>query len=321
MNGPSETSRVLQDGARIAFVVNPAARQGHDRHAIDAVLRGLSSRFAVDLVVPQSAGDVERTVRASSTAYDTIVVAGGDGTVHRAVCGLDGSPTPLGVVPMGTGNDFARGCGIPTSPDEAVRLILRGRTRRVDLVRVNDRLFCTVGLIGVGSDSALTVARLTTPGSPARGLMRFFGDWSYRLVGLAHLLAPRSITEDVRVTGDSGELLHSAGPVFAVFVANTRILGGGLVLPIDADHSDGRLEIAIVPRMPRPKLLWAFLRFTRGRPVPDGTLSTQRVTRAVIDCARIVPFSADGDLMCRDSRFEVEALPGALTLICSARRT
>ncbi|MCU0251346.1 MAG: hypothetical protein MUE61_14130 [Vicinamibacterales bacterium] len=316
MSGSPEAARVLHDGARIAFVVNPAARQGHDRRTIDAVVGGLQSRFAVDLVVPASADDVERTVRASSTAHDAIVVAGGDGTVHRAVCGLDGSPTPLGVVPMGTGNDFARGCGIPTSPGDAVRLILNGRTRRVDLVRVNDRLYATVGLIGVGSQSAQTVARLTAPGSPARGAMRFFGDWSYRLVGLAHLLSPRGITEEVGVTGASGELLHAAGPVFAVFAANTRILGGGLVLPIEADHADGRLEIAIVPRMPRLTLLWAFLCFTRGRPVPGGTLSVHRATRAVIDCARSVPFSADGDLMCRGTRFEVEVLPGALTLIC-----
>lgn len=316
MSGPPEAARVLHGGARIALVVNPAAGQGHDRRTIDAVVGGLQSRFAVDLVVPASADDVERTVRASSTAHDAIVVAGGDGTVHRAVCGLDGSPTPLGVVPMGTGNDFARGCGIPTLPGDAVRLILDGRTRRVDLVRVNDRLYATVGLIGVGAQSALTVARLTAPGSPARGVMRFLGDWSYRLVGLAHLLSPRGITEEVSVTGASGELLHAAGPVFAVFAANTRILGGGLVLPIDAGHADGRLEIAIVPRMPRLKLLWAFLCFTRGRPVPGGTLIVHRATRAVINGARSVPFSADGDLMCRGTRFEVEVLPGALTLVC-----
>ena len=316
MTSPAREAAAVRPGARVAFVVNPAAGQGHDRRIIDGLVRGLSSRFAVDLVVPQSADDVERTVRASSTTHDAIVVAGGDGTVHRAVCGLGGSPTPLGVIPMGTGNDFARGCGIPTSPGEAVRLVLDGRTRRVDLVRVNDRVYCTVGLIGVGSNSALTLARFTAPGSPARGVMRLFGEWSYRLVGLAHLLAPRGLEEEVSVTGGSGELLRAPGPVLAVFAANTRILGGGLVLPIDADHADGCLEIAVVPRMPRLKLLWAFLCFTRGRPVPDGTLSVHRATRAVIECGRNVPFSADGDLMCRGTRFEVQVLPGALSLIC-----
>jgi diacylglycerol kinase (ATP) len=309
------TSPALEGGARIAFVVNPAARQGHDRDTIDAVARGLRSRFAVDLVVPRSADDVERTVRASSTAHDAIVVAGGDGTINRAVCGLDGSPTPLGVIPMGTGNDFARGCGIPASPGEAMRRVLGGRVRRLDLIRVNGRIYCTVGLVGVASESALTAARLARPGAWSRGLMRFLGDWSYRLVGLAHLLAPRAITERVSVSGASGEPIHAAGDVIAVFAANTRVLGGGLVLPIAADPSDGQLEIAIVPRMPRGRLLWAFLCFTRGRPVPDGTLSVRRAARAVVECARSVPFSADGDLICRGARFEIEVLPGALRLI------
>jgi diacylglycerol kinase (ATP) len=306
---------VLPDGARLAFVVNPTAR-GHDRHAIDDVARLLGSRFAVDLVMPPSADEVERAVRASSVAHDAVVVAGGDGTIHRAVCGLDGSPTPLGIIPMGTGNDFARGCGIPMRPALAARRIAEGRTRRLDLVRVNGRLYCTVGLVGVGSAAALTVARLSRPGALTRGPVRLFGDWAYRLVGLAHLLEPGDLTETVGVTGPSGAGFGAAAPVSAVFVANTNILGGGLVLPIDADASDGLLEVALVPRMARLKLLWAFLCFTRGRPVPDGTLSTHRASRIVISSAREVPFSADGDLVCRGTRFEIDVLPGALTLLC-----
>jgi diacylglycerol kinase (ATP) len=314
MTEPAGPTSVLPDGARLAFVVNPTAR-GHDRDTVDEIARTLGSRFAVDLVVPPSADEVERTVRTASTAHDAVVVAGGDGTIHRAVCGLDGAPTPLGVIPMGTGNDFARGCDIPLQPNAAARRILDGRTRRLDLVRVNGRIYCTVGLIGVGSDAALTVARLTKPGSSVRGLASLFGDWSYRLVGLAHLLAPRGITEEARVSSGTGARLHAGGQVFAIFAANTRVLGGGLVLPIGADATDGMLDIAIVPEMPRAKLLWAFLCFTRGRPVPDGTLAVHRVTRAIIDCAREVPFSADGDLMCRGTRFEVDVLPQALTLV------
>ena len=316
MTGAPHATRALANGARLALVVNPAAGQGHDRRTIDDVAGILRSRFTVDIVVPPSAGDVERTVRESSTAHDAVVVAGGDGTIHRAVCGLDGAPTPLGVIPMGTGNDFARGCGIPTSPGEAARRIVDGRARRVDLVRVNGRIYSTVGLVGVGSASALTVARLTRPGSLARGVMRVFGDWSYRLVGLAHLLAPRDITEDAWVAGESGERLHPGGRTFAIFVANTGVLGGGLVLPIDADPSDGLLDVAVVAPMPRMKLLWAFFCFARGRPVPEGTLSVHRAARVVIGCARRVPFSADGDLMCEGTAFDVHVLPGALTLLC-----
>lgn len=306
---------VLPPGARVALVFNPAARQGRDLDIVAFVARALGERFAVDVIAPTSASDVEAEAQASALVHDAVVVAGGDGTLNRVANGLAGSTTPLGVIPMGTGNDFARGCGIPPSPADAVRRILDGRVIQVDLVRVNERVYCTVGLIGVASDSALSVARLVAPGSRARGLMGLFGEWSYRVVGFGHLLNPGAITERVTITGESGEVLHSPGPVHAVFIANTRVLGGGLVLPIDADPSDGLIEIAIVPRMPRMRLLWAFACFAQGWRVPVGTLQISRVARAAIVCTRTVPFSADGDLLCSADRFEVSVLHHALRLI------
>ena len=255
---------VLPAGARVALVFNPAGRQGRDREVVAFVAHALGERFGVDVIAPTSASDVEAEARASALVHDAVVVAGGDGTLNRVVNGLAGSTTPLGVIPMGTGNDFARGCGIPPSPADAVRRVLDGRVIPVDLVRVNERVYCTVGLIGVASDSALSVARLVAPCSRARGLMRLFGEWSYRVVGFAHLLKPGEISERVAITGESGEVLHPPGPVHAVFITNTRLHGGGLELPIETDSSDGLIEIAVVPRMSRLRLLWAFACFAQG---------------------------------------------------------
>ncbi len=314
IDGPRDRP-ALPPGARVALVVNPAARQGHDRDTIDAVARALGERFAVDLVVPSAAEAVERSVRAAAASHGAIVVAAGDGTINRAANGLAGSACPLGIVPMGTGNDFARGCGIPASPDAAVRRILEGRTRAIDLVRVNGRVYCTVGVLGIGSESALAVARLAAAGPRSRAIVRRLGDWSYRAAGAWRLMRPGPITEEISVTDASGEILLPPGPVHEVFVANTRILGGGLVLPIDADPSDGLMEIATVARLSRPRLLHAFTCFATGRPLPPGVLQVRRATRATITSARHVRFSADGDLMCEGRRFDVLVLPGALTII------
>jgi diacylglycerol kinase (ATP) len=219
------------------------------------------------------------------------------------------------VIPMGTGNDFARACGLPLSPADAVRRILAGRVSPVDLVRVNERVYCTVGLIGVASDSALSVARLGAPGSRVRSLMGLSGEWAYRAVGFGHLLSPGTIVERFAITGESGEVLRATGLAHAVFIANTRVLGGGLVLPIEADPSDGLIDVAVVPQMSRLRLLWAFACFAKGWRVPAGTLQTYRVSRAAIACDRTMPFSADGDLMCSAERFEVSIVRGALHLI------
>ncbi len=149
------------------------------------------------------------------------------------------------------------------------------------------------------------------PGRSCAGL----GDWSYRAAGAWRLMRPGHITEEISVTDASGEILLPPGPVHEVFVANTRILGGGLVLPIDADPSDGLMEIATVARLSRPRLLHAFACFATGRPLPPGVLQVRRATHATITSARDVRFSADGDLMCEGRRFDVSVLPGALTII------
>ena len=314
IDGPRARPALLP-GARVALVVNAAARQGHDRDTIDAVARTLRDRFAVDVVLPPAAEAVQQSVDAARASHDAIVVAGGDGTINHAVNGLVGSTLPLGIIPLGTGNDFARAIGIPMVPADAVRRILDGLTRAIDLVRVNDRVYCTVGVLGVASESALAVARLTRRGSRARALVRRLGDWSYRAAGAWRLMRPGHITEEISVTDASGEVLLPLGPVHEVFVANTRILGGGLVLPIDANPSDGLMEIATVARLSRPRLLHAFACFATGRPLPPGVLQVRRATRATITSAREVRFSADGDLMCEGCRFDVSVLPGALTII------
>ncbi|HOG27824.1 MAG TPA: diacylglycerol kinase family protein [Vicinamibacterales bacterium] len=312
----------VRPGARIAFVVNRAARQGRDGRVLADAARLLGERYEVETVTPAGPEGVEAAARAAAAAHDAIVVAGGDGTINRAVNGLAGSALPAGIVPLGTGNDFARAMGIPASPAAAVRVILAGRTRAVDLVRVNGRLFCTVGIIGVPADAALTVANLTGPRSRARCAARRLGDLAYSAAGLWHVLRPGSFVEPVAVAAGGGGAAPSADrlppgqvPVHAAFVTNTAMLGGGMTVPVGADPADGMIEFAIVPRMPRVRLLAAFRRFTGNRPLPPGILRFERAARATITCSRAVRFSADGDLICEGDRFDVEVLPGALTLI------
>lgn len=312
----------VRPGARIALVVNTAARQGRDGRVLADAARQLGERYAVEIVTPSETDGVEGAARAAAASHDAIVVAGGDGTINRAVNGLAGSPLPAGLLPLGTGNDFARAMGIPASSADAVRIILAGRTRAVDLVRVNGRVYCTVGIIGVAADAALTVADLTGPQSRVRWAARRLGDLAYSAAGLWHVLRPGSFVESVAVA------IHAAAeappadaappapvPVHTAFVTNTGMLGGGLVVPVGADPSDGVMEIAAVPRMPRARLLAAFAQFTGNRPLPPGVLQVQRATRATITTPRAVRFSADGDLICEGDRFDVEVLPGALTLI------
>jgi diacylglycerol kinase (ATP) len=102
-------------------------------------LRGLK---AERLCISQQAGDAEKFASESSD-FDLIVSAGGDGTLNEVVNGIaqGGCKAALGVLPLGTGNDFARTLGVPTDLETAIEQIMAGKTRAIDLVRVtSDRV-------------------------------------------------------------------------------------------------------------------------------------------------------------------------------------
>ncbi|HEU5321758.1 MAG TPA: YegS/Rv2252/BmrU family lipid kinase, partial [Methylomirabilota bacterium] len=142
---------------RVFVILNPAAGKGRARRAWGTVGPALrDAGLAFDDVVeerPQLAVGLARD--AARAGYDVITAVGGDGTIHEAVNGIMTSGVPrqpaLAIIPGGTGNDFARGVGIPRDPLTAGRLLLNGARRRVDIGSVNERYF--VGIAGVGFDA------------------------------------------------------------------------------------------------------------------------------------------------------------------------
>jgi hypothetical protein len=258
---------------RIVVLVNASARRC-SRANWRTALAVLASRYTTEVVVPPSAQAMGDAVRAAvSTGPAALVIVGGDGTLNRVLNALDGADLPLGLLPLGTGNDFARAMGVPRSAEAAARLIVAGRTRRVDLISVNRTVFGTAGLLGVPALATLTVRRWFSPGARTRPLLHLLGGATYTLAGLRHLLRLRvpaarysiDVSRGVTVLPPPARTTSVAaqGPDCAsvslrshgLFVANTRILGGGLVLPLDADDADGEMEIAAIPEMPRVRLL------------------------------------------------------------------
>lgn len=307
-------------GARLALLTNPVARRAGHTGRVEAAANVLRRRFHVDLIVPADPASIAEAARAAASSHDGIVVLGGDGTLNRVVNALGSQAVPIGVLPLGTGNDFARAMGIPAQPVAAAERLMEGGVRAVDLVDVNGHLFCTAGLLGLPADAALSVDRWTRPSSWTRPITRLLGGATYRLAGLQHLALQGGRTRTLRIReGATGEGDPSAEPrqfvTHGVFVASARVLGGGLVLPLDADEADGRIEVGIIPRMPRLRLWWAFVCFAQGWRVPDGALDVIRAAAVEIVAEHELPFTADGDLLCRDTRFHIRVRPGALRVI------
>jgi diacylglycerol kinase (ATP) len=215
------------------LIANPAAGRGSASRIAGAAARRLRGHgCTVHLQQTAAPGDARRiAAEAVAEGHGTVIVCGGDGTVHEVLPALAGSHTALGLLPRGTGNDLARALGIPRNPAAATRLLLDAPARPLDLGRCGERLFATVAAFGFDADVSARMAagRTAMKGTPG-----------YLLASLSHLRHYRP--PSVRLTGDFGEW---QGPAFLVAAANTSSYGGGLRIAPDADPADGAFDIVI----------------------------------------------------------------------------
>jgi len=235
---------------RARVLLNPVAGRGRGAR-LRPRLAALAAGAGLQLIETTSPEDLARRAgEAAGEGLDRLLVAGGDGTWHHAARGLAGSATALAPIPLGTGNDLARELGYPFPTARAFAAALEGRVERIDLGRIGDRRFC--GVAGVGFDAAVA--------EYARSRVRMLrGPAVYAWATLATLASYR--TPSVRLDGGDADF---RGDVFLVAFANTSHYGGGMRIAPHADPGDGRLEVVIVRRISKLRLLSVFPKVYRG---------------------------------------------------------
>jgi diacylglycerol kinase (ATP) len=144
---------------RSRLIANPVAGTDQAPSRLAAFNERLRSRFApLDIVLTTGPGDAGAAARdAASLGYDHVFIAGGDGTLNEVINGLGSvesafEKTTIGLLPLGTGNDFAAALGLPADPEAALETVLEATPRAVDLGRVNDRFFVNVSAGGFIAD-------------------------------------------------------------------------------------------------------------------------------------------------------------------------
>jgi diacylglycerol kinase (ATP) len=232
-----------------------------------------------------------------------VVAVGGDGTVNVALQLLAGTTTPLGVLPAGAGDDFARALGVPTEAEGAIAGWLRsGQTCRVDLGRCGQRWFATVLASGIDSQVSQRAATMSWPSGRLR----------YVIATAAELRTFRPVAFELEVDGRS-----LATPATLVAVANTAFYGGGMKIAPPAVPTDGMLDVVVVGPMSKPKLIRSFPRLYRGTHTGLPEVSLHRGRRVVLRAAGLSGF-ADGDLV-GELPLEVDCIPGALIALGPGR--
>lgn len=252
------------------MLVSPDAGRGKAAGTSADVLDRLRASGAH--VIDLTGSDVDASTRnardAVAAGAERLVVLGGDGMVHLAVQAIAGTDTVLGVVPVGTGNDFVRALpGIPDDPLEAAATAL-GEPRPIDAIRVGDRWVASVATAGFSADVNDRANRLSRPKGQSR----------YTVATVLELPALKRRPTKLIVDGESHE--HDA---VMIAVANTAWFGGGMHICPDADPDDGLLDVTVVDGVGRIELLRFFNRVFKGTHLDHPKVHTHRGRRIEID--------------------------------------
>lgn len=232
--------------------------------------------------------------------FDGVIAAGGDGTVFEVLNGLYQHPKsarkPLGLLPIGTGNAFARDLGLqPGAWREAIDLLHKGRTRQVDVgfVKAADKTFYFLNILGMGFsvDAGLSAQKL-------KGL----GNTAYTLATLWQVLKLKSYPLVLEV----GEKTVHSDNVF-VTISNTRYTGTHFLMAPDAIIDDGLLDVTSLENLPRRRLLQLFPTIYSGRHVEYPEVSNFKTASIKIRSPEAMLLSPDGEF-CGHSPAEITCL-------------
>lgn len=291
-------------------LLNPAAGQVRKNLAgIRGALADSPMLSAADIETSRD-WDESRTMAANAAAqgYKLVVAAGGDGTVNAVVNGLmsvDDSRPTLGVLPLGTGNDFARSLGMPDLWEGALECLEEREQRTMDVFRVDlgDR-----GLYGAnvsaGGFSGQVDESLTHEDKER------WGPLAYLKTALENVTRVQSY--DAVLTGDDGRELELS--VCNIVVANGRWAAGGLPVAPRAEMDDGLLDVVVLKSAPVARLGVVAARMAAGRHLDHELVTAFRTATLEIRSSPGMRFNVDGELL-GSGRVRFDVLPGALRVL------
>lgn len=272
---------------QIKLLLNPEAGRGRAASRIGKALRTFERMGAsVELETSTSREHLSDLASAASRGdYDRIVACGGDGTVHWILRGLDRSRATLGVLGLGSGDDFARVLGMPRDIDQSCEVILSGPTRELDVATANGIPF--VGVAGLGFDSE--VARY------ANDHVRFLRGplvYLYSIFRVIQKFRPLEVRVSI-----GGEIRREQ--IMFMAVGNTHRYGGGIAVVPTARPDDGLLDLCIVERCSRWQLLRTLPMAYSGGHVRRPFVRLERTPQVDVTSMQSLEIFADGEPVTR----------------------
>jgi diacylglycerol kinase (ATP) len=311
--------------AREAYliIVNPSAANGKAVSRIGKI-EGLlhAKKLDYSLLFTESPGHAISLARnaAGEKKYGTIVAAGGDGTVNEVINGMMEArgqgvePPDLGVLPIGRGNDFAYGAGVPDSQAEAVDVLIKGEGYAMDVGKISGGLYpegrCFGNGIGIGFDTIVGLESAKAKWAPG-----FFG---YVYGALKTFLLFPSAPQIIMDYGDD----RFEGESHQISIMNGRRMGGTFFMAPDSLNSDGAFDLCMAGKaLTRGEMMKAIVQYTKGSQIHNSLFRLGRAERFRIEAPEGgLICHADGETITTDGTLlEIECIPSALKMRGIAR--
>jgi diacylglycerol kinase (ATP) len=294
---------------KAVFLVNPASANGATGRRwpkLEARARELG--LTGETLFSEGPGHLRELARNAAGRSELLVVVGGDGTLNEVVNGLVGTDAEIAVIAAGTGQDFGRTYGLPNRIDDAIRVVLDGRTRSIDVGRAvfrgadgNEatRFFVNVGSAGM---SGAVAARANSMSKALGGRATFY--WA-----LVREFAVWKNTE-VTVQLDAGE---RRGRMHDVILANGMWHAGGMKLAPDARPDDGLFDVVLIGDVTKLDFVTTSPKLYGGGHVGHPRIEVIRSAAVSVDAATPLPLELDGEPGgTTPARFEI--VPSALRI-------
>lgn len=295
----------MNDGGT-ALLINARARLGHRAEAAAvAVLReqGLHLDRMVRVRRPEHLDQAVRTLMHPGRRLSRLIVGGGDGTLSTVAPRLAGTGILLGVLPLGTANDFARTLGIPMNLPAAAAVAAGSHASDVDLARANDAHFLNVASVGLSVEMTRELSGR---------MKRWLGPAAYAVAGGRALI--HHPTFRARIEAPDGGGGGCDDPVHQVVVANGRFYGGGVLVAYRSTLDDGSLTAYTLGRRSRWQLLRtvALLKFKVPLDRPGDSFVQAPGLR--VETWPSLPVNLDGEIRTR-TPVEFSVVPKALRVL------
>ena len=292
------------------IIVNPIAGSIKD---LEVLLKKLRRLRPGELHLTHKSGDAETFARKAIRAgCDYVIAAGGDGTLNEVVNGI-ASPRRareicVGVVPLGTGNDFARSLGLPATLEENIEILHSKQTAPIDLVRVrSDRTRYFVN-VSTGGFSGLVNEKLTPEIKHAWGPLAY--------VRSAAAALPELHAYRTTIVLDGTERLSI--DLYNVIIANGRFVAAGLPIAPNADPSDGLLDLVLIPKLPKPEMALLATEMVLGKHLSSNALIFRRAKKISVRSRPGMWFNVDGEPVGNEPAL-FQVVPRALNFVVSKR--